>query len=32
MRAALDYLATYRVFWESRLDRLGDYLDRQDRE
>jgi DNA-binding transcriptional ArsR family regulator len=29
MRAAMDYLATYRVFWESRLDRLGDYLDRK---
>jgi DNA-binding transcriptional ArsR family regulator len=30
MRAAMDYLATYRAFWDSRLDSLGDYLDRQD--
>jgi DNA-binding transcriptional ArsR family regulator len=31
MRAAMDYLATYRVFWDSRLDSLGDYLDHNDR-
>lgn len=32
MRAAMDYLATYRVFWDSRLDNLAGYLDRKDLE
>ncbi len=27
MRAASDWLAIYRRFWESSLDALGDYLD-----
>jgi len=29
-RAAMTYLESYRVFWEGRLDSLGDYLDRVD--
>lgn len=31
LRDAMDYLASYRRFWESRLDALGDYLDRTDK-
>lgn len=29
MRKAMDYLATYRAFWEGRLDALDDHLNRK---
>lgn len=30
LRRAMTYLESYRVFWEERLDSLGDYLERVD--
>lgn len=32
LKAADDWIETYRVFWEGQLDRLGEYLDRLQKE
>lgn len=32
LREAMDYLSTYRAFWDGRLDALADYLDSKDKE